>query len=146
MNQVQLQQLVEDRLLDAAALLVGQRWSFAYYVAGYAVECALKSCVLAQMVRTGWVFDEDNRNKKIGEVMTHDFVQLMSVAGIKGDLDTALANSAAAGGEFMAFWGRVQNWKPTSRYEMKTMLQANELNEAITDPHHGVMQWLRNYW
>jgi len=43
--------MAEERLRDAKALLDGQRWEFAYYSAGYAVECALKSCVLASSKR-----------------------------------------------------------------------------------------------
>ncbi len=39
-NRAELQQLAEDRILDAQALLAVNRWSGAYYLAGYAVECA----------------------------------------------------------------------------------------------------------
>src|SRR6267154_1899434 len=42
---MELRQLAEDRILDAQVLLAGQRWSGAYYVAGYAVECGLKACI-----------------------------------------------------------------------------------------------------
>jgi hypothetical protein len=40
------QQLAEDRILDAQTHLdpaVG-RWSGAYYLVGYAIECGLNSC------------------------------------------------------------------------------------------------------
>ena len=50
MNQAELRKLAEERILDAKALLDGKRWELAYYTAGYAVECALKSCLLARMV------------------------------------------------------------------------------------------------
>jgi HEPN domain-containing protein len=43
-----LQQLADDRVLDAEALLNAGRWSGAYYVSGYAVECALKACIAKQ--------------------------------------------------------------------------------------------------
>ncbi|NJR43126.1 MAG: HEPN domain-containing protein, partial [Akkermansiaceae bacterium] len=49
MNQAELRRLAEERVRDAEALLAGGRWEFAYYSAGYAVECALKSCLLARM-------------------------------------------------------------------------------------------------
>jgi len=45
MNRQDLQQLAEDRLLDAQALLDAGRWSAAYYPAGHAVECALEARV-----------------------------------------------------------------------------------------------------
>jgi len=41
------QKLANDRIADAKHLLEGKRWGEAYYLAGYAVECALKSCVIA---------------------------------------------------------------------------------------------------
>jgi HEPN domain-containing protein len=45
MTRWDLQKLAEDRLLDAEALLAAGRWSAAYYLAGYAVECAIKACI-----------------------------------------------------------------------------------------------------
>ena len=39
------QQLADVRAAEAAALLAAGRWDGAYYLAGYAVECALKACV-----------------------------------------------------------------------------------------------------
>src|SRR4051795_9453137 len=92
-NQVELRQLAEDRLLDAKTLIDGGRWSFGYYVSGYAVECALKSCVLARMVHTGWVFEPKVR---IEGVLTHDFDKLIVIAGLKDQLNNRLAVSAQA--------------------------------------------------
>lgn len=63
-NQEDLQQMTEERIKDAKVLIRGKRWEFAYYTAGYAVECALKSCLLARMVQTGWVFDEKTKTLK----------------------------------------------------------------------------------
>ena len=34
--------MAAERILDAEVLMNAGRWSFAYYVAGYAVECAPK--------------------------------------------------------------------------------------------------------
>ena len=58
MNQAELRQMAEERIKDSKALLKSKRCEFAYYAAGYAVECALKSCLLSRMVLTGWVFEE----------------------------------------------------------------------------------------
>jgi len=60
LNRPQLHQLAEDRVLDAKALLDAGRWSGAYYLAGYAIECGLKACVLAYVngvlpwIKTHW--------------------------------------------------------------------------------------------
>lgn len=58
MNQAELRWMAEERIKDARALIRGKRWGFAYYVAGYSIECALKSCILARMIHTATIFDE----------------------------------------------------------------------------------------
>jgi hypothetical protein len=143
MNQVELRRLAEERILDADALIKGRRWSYAYYVAGYVVECGLKSCVLARMVHTGWVFQE---KAKIDQCLTHDFGELIRIAGLTSELNAAFAASANAGGEFVGNWGTAIQWKVTSRYENKSEQEAKALYDAITDNAHGVMLWIRNYW
>ena len=131
--------MAEDRILDASALRDAGRWAYAYYVAGYAVECALKSCVLAQMIHTGGVFT----NKKYSEdCFTHDFGTLVKLAGLTPMLNAELAANPV----FVGFWGTVGLWKETSRYEPKTQPEADTLYTAITDNTNGVMRWIRNYW
>ena len=143
MNQAELQALTEERIKDAKALLDGKRWAFAYYVGGYAVECALKSCLLARMVHTGWIF-EDKANVK--DCLTHDFGQLVHLAGLKSELDAAFTASAAAGKEFIGYWGTVSAWQVTTRYVPKSQAEAEELYEAITNDPNGVLKWIRNHW
>lgn len=45
MNKKILQALAEARVADARALLNAKRFDAAYYLAGYAIECALKACI-----------------------------------------------------------------------------------------------------
>jgi HEPN domain-containing protein len=139
MNQVDLRLLAEERIKDAKALLDGQRWSFAYYAAGYAVECGLKSCVLARMIYTGWVFQE---KWKAQECLTHDFSELVELAGLKTELDSAHAVNPG----FVNRWTKVAMWDVTIRYQHKTQAEAEELYEAVTNDSDGVMKWLKNYW
>jgi len=44
-NRSEFQELVEVRLADADTLIKQGRYDAAYYLAGYAVECALKACM-----------------------------------------------------------------------------------------------------
>lgn len=135
--------MTEERLGDARALLDGGRWSFAYYVSGYALECALKSCLLARMVHTAWVFEERWRAQ---ECLTHDYVELIRLSGLQGELNTQLAGSAAVGGEFVKHWGIALQWRVASRYESKTETEARDLFTAIIHDPDGVLPWLRKYW
>src|SRR2546425_2666201 len=45
MTRTDLQLLAEERLSDAQVLLANGRFGAAYYLAGYAIECALKACI-----------------------------------------------------------------------------------------------------
>ena len=151
MNRADLQKMAEERIKDAKALLDGGRWEFAYYTAGYAVECALKSCLLARMIYTGWVFKEKWDAK---QCLTHEFKELIDLAGLRDELNAKHAASAAAAaasggppGSLLAiYWGTVMQWKVTSRYETKTESDARSLYEAITNNPDGVLLWIQNYW
>lgn len=150
MNQADLWGMAEQRILDAKALLEGGRWEFAYYVAGYAIECGLKSCILARMIHTGWIFQEKS---KMDDCRTHDFGKLVGLAGLTNELNQQLAASAAdaqarggpIGGAFAGHWGTVTQWESTSRYIPRTETQAKALYEAITDKE-GVLEWIRRFW
>ncbi len=139
LNQAELRQMAEERILDADALLKGGRWAFAYYVAGYAIECALKSCVLSRMIHTGGVFQD----RKFAErCWTHDFQELVRLAGLLNELNATLA----ANPPFVNHWAIVRQWKETGRYESKTESEAKALFAAITHEPDGVLRWIRNYW
>jgi hypothetical protein len=142
-NQAELRQMALMRIRDARVLLNGGRWEFAYYVSGYAVECALKSCLLARMIHTAWVFEE---KWKASDCLTHDFDELIRLAGLTTELNVRLAASAAAGDLFVANWGKVLNWSPLSRYVSKSESEARDLYASITHKPDGVLRWLRNYW
>ena len=139
MNRAELQQLAEDRLLDAQALLAAGRWSGAYYLAGYAVECALKSCVLAYIIKTGVIFDDKKYAEKC---WTHDIEALVKLA----DLEAARGVAIAANGLLSSNWSVVGDWWEGARYEQKTQLEAQSLFDAVGDSSHGVLQWIRGHW
>lgn len=139
MNRAELQQLAEDRILDAQALLVANRWAGAYYLAGYAVECALKSCILVRVNNSGVIFQE----KKFSEqCWTHDVEKLVELADLKVARDTDAASNPARD----KYWLTVRDWDEASRYQQKTQSKAQELFDAVNDNTNGVLQWIRNYW
>ncbi len=147
MNQAELREMARERIKDARVLLRGKRWEFAYYAAGYSVECALKSCVLARMIHTAWVFEE---KWKAQDCLTHDLEQLIRLAGLTDELNAKLSASAAAAGppgaRFLVYWGTVLRWDVASRYLSKTEAEARELYEAITEKSDGVLKWIQKFW
>ena len=58
MNRTELHQLAHDRVEDARVLLDNGRWTAAYYLVGYAVETALKACILKFVEDTGIIFTD----------------------------------------------------------------------------------------
>ena len=79
------QKLAEDKILDAQVLFAAGRWSGAYYLMGYAVECRLKACVLARVAAHPEVVYEDRKFSY--DAWTHDIERLVVMADIKSVRD-----------------------------------------------------------
>jgi HEPN domain-containing protein len=137
-NRFELRQLAEDRIADAAILLAGGRWSGAYYLAGYAVECGLKACI-AKLTNQ----DDFPRDRRfVEECYTHSLEKLLKAAALKPVLDAdTLANPALLGN-----WGVAKDWQETSRYEQKTQVKAQTLYDAVANDPNGVLPWIRIRW
>lgn len=139
MNRAQLRQLAEDRILDAERLLTGGRWAGAYYLAGYAVECGLKACILAHVEMTGAIFQDKKFSEKC---WIHDLKDLLVLANLKAALDA----DAAANAALSANWAVAKDWNETSRYEQKTQAEAQTICDAIANNPNGVLAWIRIHW
>jgi HEPN domain-containing protein len=134
---VELQRLANERISDAKVLLAARHWSGAYYLAGYAVECALKACI-AKLMKPE-VFPDRTFAQNC---WTHYLPQLLGLAGLKNDFDAAMQ----ADRELTDNWDTVKEWKEDSRYARNTKADAEALYEAIADKKHGVLPWLKRRW
>jgi hypothetical protein len=141
-NRGDFQQLAELRLREAEALVAAGLWDGAYYLAGYAVECGLKACILARVEREGVLFDAGNRDFS-KNCWTHDLDKLLDLAGLTGV-------RRADGGADRAFeenWQTVVAWDEESRYVLgRTESAARNYLAALTDPNHGVRIWITRHW
>lgn len=142
MNRALWQQIAEERLLAADALLAANLWSSAYYIAGYAVECGLKSCILKRVAAAPEVLFQEGGNKFSSDCWSHDIEKLVKLA----DLETVRSTDIAASLAFGANWGIVSKWSEKSRYQSKLQAEAQELYNAIADNANGVMGWIRACW
>ena len=131
-----LKALAGARATDAQYLLAGSRHSAAYYLAGYAIECGLKA-VIAHSFRAGVI----PSRRFVDRVYTHNLVELLSLAGLKNQLETDLDQSA----DLKAAWSIASGWSEASRYEMIDPFQATAMVDVV-DGRSGVMQWLRRHW
>lgn len=142
MDRKKLQRLAEARLKDAKALLGRKRWAGAYYLCGYAVECALKSCLLRYLGESEAVFGDASYLKSLADCWTHDLVKLVKLAGLDAEFGAARgANPALA-----RFWDVTKAWKESSRYEEKSEAEARALFEAVSHKSDGVFPWIRSRW
>lgn len=73
---------------------------------------------------------------------THDLKELVSVAGLKAELETALQADA----QLSANWNIVKDWSERSRYEFRSRQEARNLYRAVTGRSHGVLSWVRQHW
>jgi HEPN domain-containing protein len=133
----ELKALSVAKLSDAQLLFAHERWSNAYYLAGYAVELAFKACLAGQFIA-----DAIPDRKLVTDLHTHDLSKLVSLAG----LQTALKQRQDQDVEFAQNWGLTAQWKPDSRYEIRDRSAADYLVHAVGDDAHGVLPWIRTFW
>ena len=140
MNRPEFQAMAEERIVDARVLLVGGQWSAAYYLAGYAVECGLKACIVKRVEAAAGVIFEDR--KFSDKCWTHSIAALRELSGLDAAFDADIATNPI----LKKNWSIVQAWSEKARYQTTPQDEAQELFDAITDPVNGVMQWLRVRW
>lgn len=133
-----LQGIAAKRIREARVLLRAREYDGAYYLAGYAVECALKAKIAKGCKR--YEFPDMRRAK---QVWTHSVKDLVNLAG----LTTQLAARLNASPRFKANWGYVVKWGPDERYGQPiARKEAIDLCNGIDDPHDGVLTWIQGYW
>lgn len=138
MHRNDLRRLSHLRISEARLLLRAGAVQGAYYLAGYAVECALKACIARQFQQ----HDLPDR-ARVNDVYTHDLDRLLGLA----DLRRALKQESAAYPLLQTNWDVVKDWKETARYNATiTAKEAQDLYSACTARRYGVLAWLRNQW
>lgn len=138
MNRADLQTLSRLRIAEARILLVNARFAGAYYLAGYAVECALKACIAKQTAR----YDFPDRDRVVRS-HTHNLQQLLDLSNLKVDFQDAIRRNRA----LELNWGIVKDWSERARYSSTyTKAQAQDLYSAVNGRKNGVLGWLKKRW
>jgi len=138
-DRADFQALALTRVDDAAALLIAQRGSAAFYLAGYVVECALKACIAKNTTQYEFPASPEFVREY---VWTHNLKKLLAGAG----LEQKLKNDASLGSQLDTNWATALVWSEGARYQTITLEQAQGLYAAITDPDHGVLAWVQRSW
>lgn len=132
-----LEALAQTRLDDAVLLLQSGRPSSAYYLAGYAVELALKACI-AKAFQPNVIPDK----AFVNEVYVHRLDKLLGTAGLL----PAFSADSNADPQLATAWGIATQWTESSRYSLWDSVSAGDLINAIGDSQHGVFQWVKKHW
>ena len=139
MNRPDFRNLALTRLQDAQALLAKRRFSAAYYLAGYAVECALKACVAKKTKRHDFPPEPDFVRR---DCYTHDLERLLKTNGLDGIFRKRVTGDPS----FAENWSIVQDWSEESRYDTHSAYEAKRLLVAIVDATNGVLECIKPYW
>jgi hypothetical protein len=133
----ELQLLSRVRLREAKGLANLGLHDGAYYLAGYAVECALK----ARIAKATRKHDFPDK-KKADASYRHNLRELLKVA----NLEEARLEQAKRDPVFRNNWDVVQSWSEESRYRFNSAEDARALVEAVSHRNHGVLRWIKQHW
>jgi len=112
-TRAEFQELAEQRLAETKALLDLGKWDGAYDLAGYAVELALKACIIKMLMETDAFPDKDFSKS----CYTHAIEKLVGRAKLDGPRKTST--------------------------DADPEPEARELYTAIADGKHGVLPWIK---
>jgi HEPN domain-containing protein len=129
------QKLAEARLAEATLLLASGLPSGAYYLAGHAIECALKAIIAAQF-RASEIPDR----RLVERVHVHDLSKLLlSLTGLEDELEAEMNVNPDLHGR----WTTIKTWSERARYEIWTPESASAILEAVGGDE-GLLRWLQN--
>jgi HEPN domain-containing protein len=131
-----LQALSKARLIEAKALLKLGLNDGAYYLAGYAVECAVKACIAKGSQR-----HEFPDKRRADASYSHNLRDLIRVAGLDTQFKRALQDAT-----FEDNWRIARAWSEQSRYEKHDTQSTEALVAAIGDRRHGIIAWIKQHW
>ena len=137
MDRKDLQALSKIRLREAKALLRAGLYDGAYYLAGYAVECALKACIAKATRR-----HEFPDKSRVEASYTHKLASLVRLANLEEVRLERVKNDDV----FRKYWDVVAAWTEESRYQTWSSENAWKLYQAASDRYHGVIGWIKPHW
>jgi hypothetical protein len=96
----------------------------------------LKACIARKTK------EDDFPPKEAAKYYVHDLPRLLDIAG----LGSAFAQETERDPAFRTNWAVVKDWTEETRYQARGQRHAEDIVLAITDPQHGVLQWLKRNW
>lgn len=130
-----LRELIDYRLKDSDVLIANKRYATAIYIAGYAMELALKFkiCKIFKFVqgfpesKVEFYFYKNSVKSQpllagtisqIKDIRNHDLNKLLFYSGVEVQIKRDYLNE----------WNLVAGWDPEMRYKMQKVLKREALN------------------
>lgn len=133
----QLQALARLRLREAEALYAAGLYDGCVYLAGYAVELALKSRICK-------LLDLKNYPLEFGQAFKiHKLEQLKVLAGLSAQIDPSKNK------KLFDNWSKAIEWDPEQRYKAPggyDAITAKQILDSIRTRPNGVLTWLSRRW
>ncbi|PJE51570.1 MAG: DNA-binding protein [Candidatus Yanofskybacteria bacterium CG10_big_fil_rev_8_21_14_0_10_36_16] len=126
------------RIREAITLFNNKEYSGAYYLAGYAVELALKACYCKNVKEKSF----PPKKSVYQKLYSHDLNDLLSVSGIKWAFDKRAGKDKG----FESNWSTVKDWTEESRYGICKKTDAEALINSIKDRRKGILVWIKKLW
>lgn len=139
-----LQQIAESRLQEAKILLANQLPDGALYLAGYALELALKARICK-------ILGTDYPSENYRSFFTHRYNELIFLAGLSSELDQKRTQDPDFNANWSLLIGSVtqEGWSENWRYRKIGSVSNTETQEfidALEDAQNGVLTWIKTVW
>ncbi len=144
-----LQKLAHQRLADAAVLVATDQPDTAFYLAGYAIECALKAAVCRTLDQDDF-YQSDRTNKGnryvqdrvFREFKTHNYSDLLVLSGLSTKFERACLDDL----QIDSAWSFIEQtrWSEQSRYELGT--KTIDIASAFTNAVELIVLWISKHW
>ena len=141
---LQLKTLAGERILEAEVLSLNSKYAGVFYLAGYAIEFALKAVICARLDVEMFEQPGDSNQKEISPkissaFLTHNLKDLLILSGLRREFKMKKLSDPG----FAAAWSEVSQWSEQRRYDSGCTEQA--ANEFLT--HSKILlSWIRNHW
>lgn len=149
MTREDFKKISEVRMKGAQVLIEGGDWFWASYTMAMALECALKGMVCKTLTLDRYPEDRRKSAKIVNFFWTHEFEQLLILAGLS--LDFSPAGTPEAFQNWSDFTKEFPGDWVTLRYDYERQSQfiqekANSLKNSLIEPNYGILTIIQKKW
>ncbi len=143
MTRLEFQQIALLRLDEAETLLKQGKYNGCCYLAGYALESALKAAICKRMDNDD--FFDVLKSETLRAFKIHNLKELIILAGLSREYSILRTDNPILYDNWLVIFDEIR-WSEQMRYQM-TMTHENAENmvNAIIESKNGIMEWIKRY-